>query len=200
MTHDFSHPVDTNPPKVCVVLVLHRPADHPYTVEALDSLRTQTYANLEAQTVDNTAGEATIGQCRNLAVRQTDAELVLFMGEEDMLTPDTVQSMVDLYQLARRTELQSVVHVTTQMMVLLENGNRAPLPSLTAPGMYEREYLLNNPFDASLDYNVDRAQHRNLQGLAQVKGQPVTFAVTHHFGYILRMHPFRRDGINVRVQ
>lgn len=200
ITHDFTHPVDTTPPKVCVVVVHHRPLDHPYLVDAIQSLDVHSYPNLECVTMDNCKGELTIGQARNHAVQNTDAELVAFLGEEDMLTLDTIQTMVDLYRHARSTELQALVHVTTHVMALLENGQRAIMPNMQAPGMYERAYLLKNPFDPSLDYNVDVTQLRCLHNLAQVQGQPVTFATTHHYGYILRAHPFRRDGIRVNVK
>lgn len=200
ITHDFTRPVDTTPPKVCVVVVHHRPLDHPYMVEAIESLTVQSYANLECITVDNQDNSLTMGQARNQAVQHTDADLVAFMAEEDMMTLDTVQAMVDLYTHARNSDLKALVHVTTHLIALLDSGQRAIMPNMQAPGMYERAYLLNNPFDPALDERVDGAQLRCLHNLAQVKGQPVTFATTHHYGYILRVHPFRRDGIRVNVQ
>lgn len=196
--HDLHRPVNTDPLKVCVVVVHHRPADGELMREAMESVKSQTYPNLEAITVDNQQGQHSIGHCRNMAVEATDADLVTFLAEEDMLSPDIVASMVGLYELAKSTELKGLVHVTTNVMALLPNGQRAMLPGLTAPGIYERAYLLNNPFDPSLDYNADKAQQRKLQALAQLQGMPVTFAVTHHYGYILRAHPFRRDGIQVK--
>lgn len=196
-THDYSHPVNTTPPKVCAVVVHHRTLDHQYTVACLDSLKAQSYANLECITIDNLNGQLTIAEARNQAVAHTDAELVLFVAEEDMLTLDTVQAMVDLYLATKAKEATSLVHITTPCTVLLPNGTTAIMPHMTAPGMYERAYLVAHPFDASLDYHVDAAQQRAMCDRAKREGKDFTISTTHHYGYVHRAHPFRRDGITV---
>ena len=196
-THDFTHPVDTTPPKVCVIVIYHRDPDHRFLVELLESLQNQSYPNIECITFDNRESNHRMGHARNLAVQQTDAPLCLFMAEDDMLVVDTIQSMVDMYQFAKRGELNHLVHVTTRTTALLEHGQTVQVPNLNAPGMYERQYLLANPFDPSLDLRLDELQAGNMARLAQLHKHPVTFATTHHYGYILRAHPFRRDTIRI---
>jgi hypothetical protein len=196
ITHDFTHPVDTTPPKVCVIVVYHREQNHPWLVELLDSLQSQSYPNLECITYDNSQTGHTIGKARNLAVQHTDAELCMFIAEEDMLVLDTIQSMVSMYQFSK-SQMKGLVHVSTRCMALLENKQTVLVPDAIAPGMYERAYLLTNPFDEDLNTRVDAMQTARMENLAKLQQCPVTFATTHHFGYMLRVHPFRRDGISI---
>lgn len=192
---DYSKPVDTMPPKVCAVVVYHRDPTNAMLLECLESLSVQSYANIECVTVDNRDNGQTIGAARNQAIALTDADLVLFLAEEDMLTPDTVQAMVDLYRMGKEN-VSDLIHITTNCMVQLEGGQRV-LSQMKAPGMFERSFLLDNPFD---DHDrPDATMAQKLVNLASIKQQPVHFGTTHHFGYVMRMHPFRRDGINVKV-
>lgn len=195
--NDFSRGVDTDPVKVTAIIVHHRPLEHEFVQQAIGSLRGQAYPKLECITLHNTTG-LTTGAARNAAVQQAKGQLILFLEEDDMLTSDTVASMVHLYHEAKQ-QLPGLVHVTTPCIALLKDGSTAMLPAHKAPGMYEREYLLNNPFDADLDHKVDAMQQVRMQNLGKLQGRPCTFAITHHFGYVLRAHPFRRDGITVNT-
>jgi hypothetical protein len=194
-THNFSKPVDTMPPKVCAVIVHHRGPTHEWLLQALESLNEQSYHNLECITIDNAEKPVSIGEARNQAVAATDADLVLFLGEEDMLTPDTIQAMVGLYQVGKRS-IAGLLHITTGCMLWSEDGARKH-STLKAPGLYERNWLAEHPFEKQ--DRPDQAIERAMEQLGRLHGVPVTFGCTHHFGYILRVHPFRRDGINIRA-
>jgi len=193
--HDFSHPVDTLPPKVAVVIVYHREPDNAMLLEAIESVNQQSYPNIECITVDNRFAGMSYGTARDLAVANSDADLVLFLAEEDMLTPDTVSSMVGLYQIGKQ-QADQLVHITTGVMLRNEAGAQA-LSTLRAPGMYERQWLAAEPFGDTAW--PDRDKQQQMASLATVRGALVSFGCTHHFGYVLRLHPFRRDGIQVKA-
>jgi len=194
--HDMSHPVDTMPPKVAVVIVYHREATDAWLLEAMESVSLQSYPNLECITVDNREAALSYGDARDQGVKATDAELVLFLAEEDLLTPDTIAAMVGLYQMGKK-QADQLIHITTGVMLRTEAGAQA-LSSMRAPGMYERAWLATNPFGTTSA--PDRDKVLQLQSLATTRGAMVSFGCTHHFGYVLRLHPFRRDGIQVRPQ
>lgn len=197
--HQFTKPVDTEPPLVAIVVVHRRPFDGELMQQLVDSIKGQSYSNIELLAMHHTDLAQSAGLLRNQVVRQTEAQLVLFMAEEDMLVVDYVASMVALYQHAKATDMHQLIHITSGITGLLPNGHMAPVNNLVAPGMYQRQFLLDVPFDNDLDHRVDEMQRVKLADRARAEGKPVTFATTHHFGYILRIMPFRSDGISINA-
>ncbi len=193
--HDFTHTVDTMPPKVCVGIVYHREPNDKWLLDAMESLSVQSYPNVECITVDNRDNQLTIAAARNSVVSNTDAPFVLFLCEEDMLAPDSIACLVSMHQVGKSTA-PTLVHTTHKCVVILENGQLA-ISELHAPGLYERDYLLSNPFDADLTQRVDLNQMVNLRNLALLVKGPTSWCVAHHYGYQLREHMFRRDGITI---
>lgn len=196
-THSFTKPVNTEPPLVAIITVCHRPADHPYHLDLLDSIQGQSYPHIELWAMDNVDLLHSEAALRNEAVANTTAPLCMFIAEEDMLVVDYVQSMVSMYFDALQKIGPHFVHVSSGITAMRENGTTA-ITNLKAPGMYARQFLLDNPFPTDGSSNLDQHQLHKLHQLAQLGGVPVTFATTHHYGYILRAHAFRRDGITLR--
>lgn len=194
--HDMSHPVQTMPPKVAVVLVYHREPRYVHLIDAMESVSLQSYPNCECITVNNCKAGLTLGAARNLAVADTDARYILPLQEDDMLTPDTVQVLVDSFERTLQ-ESPTVVHVTHGCCILLQDGRVGVATGIHAPGLYLRDHLVSNPFDPDLTMNVDAAQQRLMDRLVSVVKGPTQSVVGHHFGYLLRDTPFRRDGIKV---
>lgn len=194
---DYSHPVDTTPPAVDVVVVYHRERHHPWLLALLDSVQAQSYANVGVLLVDNSARNMSIGEARNQAIAESEAELVLFPAEEDMLTADAISAMVTFYQFALKSNA-GLVHITTHITAIDERTTQRATIQHTHGGMYQRAHLVAHPFEA-LDYpQVDASAQRALQQRAIAESINITFAVAHHFGYIMRLHPFRADGINLK--
>ena len=194
--HPFTKPIDTTPPLVGIVVVHRRPFDGELMQELVQSIRGQSYSNIELLAMHHTDLSLGTGLLRNQAVQQSEAQLVLFMAEEDMLVVDYVASMVALYHHAKITNMDQLVHITSGITGMMPNGQMAPVNNLVAPGMYERQFLLDVPFDPELDHRVDEMQRVKLADRARTLNKPVTFATTHHYGYILRAMPFRSDGIS----
>lgn len=197
--HSYTKPVDTTPPLVAIVVVHSRPFDGPYMQQLLDSIHAQSYPNIELWAMDNTGHGRTEGELRNQAVRESKADLVLFMAEEDALIVDYVASMVALYQHAKASQLDQLVYISSGVTALMPDGRTLQVTNITAPGMYERAFLESCPFDVELNSRVDHMQQVKLAQRAQMLGKPVTFATTHHYGYLLRAITFRRDGITIRT-
>lgn len=195
--HDMSHPVDTLPPKVAVVIVYHREPDHQHLLDAMESVALQSYPNCHCITVDNRTAGLTLGAARNLAIEHTDADFILPLAEDDRLELDTVASLIAFHQHYRK-ELPQLRHTTTACTVLMPNGTIGVANGLLAPGMYLREHLVSNPFDKELSQAVDTAALRLLHIMAGALGGPTSITIGHHFGYQLRDTPFRRDGVQVK--
>lgn len=197
--YSYTKPVDTTPPLVAIVVVYSRQFDGPYMQQLLDSIHAQSYPNIELWAMDNTQHQRTEGELRNQAVAEMDAPLVMFISEEDALIVDYVASMVALYKHAKAQQLDQLVYITSGVTALMEDGRTLQVTNISAPGMYETAFLKSCPFDVELNSRVDHMQQVKLAQRAQMLGKPVTFATTHHYGYLLRAIPFRRDGIIIRT-
>ncbi len=191
--HDFSHTVDTLPAAVAVVIVNHRPPGDTRLADALQSLALQSYPNVFAIVVDNYEQPgATIGSARNQAVKSTDAPLITFLGEQDQLTADAIASMVSMHNAAK---LASPSFIHCAIGLTLYGENMAPQINMgQSPGLFDREFLLTQHF-IEADHRVDQLMLQHMQHLSALDGNPRTWRASHHFGYMLRIEPFRRDGI-----
>jgi hypothetical protein len=195
-TVDMEQPVNTAPPRVAVVLAHHRPETDPLVADAIRSVRGQSYTNKELVLVDCVkAGISSQGKAWNLGVATSEAPLVAFLREYDMLTEDTLQAMVDLYHMVKK-EVPGLVHITTQCLALFPNGNKG-LSTARAPGLFERSFLMEVPFTTEV-MRPEEAMVGQLAERALRTKQDATIGLTHHFGYVLRDVPFRRDGIIVK--
>ena len=183
-------------PRVDVVMARTRPANDPWLTASLRSVEQQCYPLTGLWTVDNEDRALHLGEAWNIGVQASSAPLILLLREEDMLTADLVQSLVTFW-LTGRKQMPTLRHVTSYITVLDEQTGRTGSAPLPHAGMFERETLLANPFDATLDHHV--AEHAVRRLAASVSGsEAVTFGVAHHHGYIWRNHAFRIDRLNIQ--
>lgn len=196
---DRHRPVDTTPPKVDIIMVQIRPDDHPWVEEVMQSIQEQTYAHLGMLRVDNQDRALTIGSAWNLAVQASDADLVLFIGDDDALTPDLVSCMVDGWQ-HLRTNAPNLVHLTTHCTVLDDLTKQAAHVQVQHTGMFLRQFLLDHPFDGELPRHVGIAKLRAISDAQRELQEPMSMAILHHYGYIFRQHPFMAGGRPMRIQ
>jgi len=191
--HTNDKPVNPDPPSVEVVIVHRRPLDHPWLVQAVASIQEQTYPKLSLMLVDNQDMGVVMGDAINQAVAASTADFILVVMEEDQLTFDTVQAMVDMFQSAQKYQ-PNIIHVTTYCTIIVDGQNGHAQAQLLMPGMWLRSHLVEHGFNAKLDTNVHRDIASQVQDLQRLSNKPMTMAFAHHYGYILRQHPFRGDG------
>lgn len=187
--------VDTMPLRVAVCMVHSRSGRWP--VDAMNSVRAQSYANTELVVLDNTDHSLSIGAAYNQLVRFTTAPLVLFLSDDDLLSLDLVASMVACMQLDRDNGAP-LEHCTTNCTLLIEqNGSAAQAPVMHL-GMFRRAFLERNPFDEALPKGVHTDMLGRIarqQDLARVQ---LTAVISHHYGYIFRQHVGQASGMVVQ--
>lgn len=196
---DHHRPVDTTPPKVDIIMVQIRPNDHPWVEEAMRSVQEQTYAHLGMLVVDNQDRALTIGSAWNLAVQASDADLVLFLGDDDSLTPDLVSCMVDGWH-HLRTGAPNLVHLTTHCTVLDDMSKQAAHAQVQHTGMFFRKFLVDHPFDEGLARHVGMSKMQAVADAQRMLQQPMSLAILYHYGYIFRQHAFMANGRPIRIQ
>ncbi len=198
--HAVGHPVDTEPPKVDVCIVNSRGELHPWTLQAMNSVKEQSYPHTGLIVVDNNDHALSIGQAYNQAVQASDAKFVAFLGDDDMLCVDLIASSVWCYDQAVRMTAPQLVHVTSNTMLLIEQSGGI-IPSLFAhQGMYLREWLLTNPFDEHLAQGVGYDMHTRMQRTAQLRNSPLSLPMMHHYGYVWRQHIGMVSGMRITAQ
>lgn len=194
---DHTKPVDTTPPKVDVVMIQVREDDHRWVKEAVKSVEDQSYPHLGLLIVDNRDRALTIGQAWNGAVQASDADLVLFLGDDDALVHDLVASMVSTWAWMK-AKVPNLVHVTTNCTLVDDNSGAVAIGPIHHTGMFLRQFLVEHPFDESLAKGVGK---QKMQAIAQAQkflGQAMSSGIMHHYGYIFRQHPWMVGGQQVQ--
>jgi|APTNR8051073442_1049403.scaffolds.fasta_scaffold00807_21 hypothetical protein len=196
---DLSKPVNTMPFSVDVCVVRVRPADHPWVQEAHNSVHEQSYEHLGLLDLDNTDRELSIGAAWNACVRASTADLLLFLGDDDALTPDLVSCMVDGY-IWMRKKAPNLIRVSTNCTVLDDDSKLSMVANgLHHTGMFQRAYLLDHPFDEELCHGVGKAMATSIDHSQRLLGQPLSVGIMHHAGYIYRQHMFMASGNPIRL-
>ncbi len=180
-------PVNTMPPRVAVLMVNSRGAAHPWFMAALDSVKAQSYDNIELLVLDNNAHQLSIGAAYNQLVLATDAEFVEFVSDDDLLTVDQVASSLAC-MLSARKKGEAIVHVTSNTLFLLEQQQQLLHTPFCHLGMFHREFLLSNRFNEALAHGVAADMHSRLDRMSKLMGKPISVPITHHYGYIWRQH------------
>lgn len=193
---NHSHPAST--PSVDIIMVQVRPLDHPWVQAAVQSVSEQTYPLVGLVEVDNRDRELSIGAAWNAGVQHSSADLVLMMGDDDMLSVDLVGSMVAQYE-AMRDAAPNAVHLSSMCTLIDEHGQRMAHAPVQHTGMFLRKYLLDFPFDAGLSRHVGRAKVASIEADGRKLGQPMTMGIRHHYGYIWRQHPFMNNGSPIAI-
>lgn len=171
-----------NDPLITVVMIDSRSDAHPDWVQtAINSVKRQVYP-VKLIVVNNVGRKHTIGKCWNDAVKQVDTPWVLFLGDDDWITPDYCQ-MLSNY--ARRDDLKHAVCVTTHMTVFRDYADGERYKELPRPctGMWRREYLLQYPFNEKLPKGIDREYFEE----AEKRGD-TRILIHYHAGYHYRQH------------
>lgn len=177
------------PLQVDVIMVNSRGADNPWKQQALNSVRASDYPGIMCLVVDNNDHALTIGQAWNLALQTSVADLVLFLGDDDFLSPDLIGSLVAMYRAAVTTYgQQDVIMVTSPCTAVDEHGRvMAQLP-IHHTGMYRRDWLLDHPFNERRQRYVDTEMHERITTLSNLRGTALSIAIGHQYGYMYRQH------------
>lgn len=183
-------------PTIDVLLVNSRGADHAWTKTAVASVHGQSYP-CGLLILDNTDHALSIGAAYNELVRNSDAELVVFLSDDDYMEPDLVGGMEACMNVARQQNAGVVVHLTTFCTALVDHSRKMGQVQLPHLGMFRREFLLQHPFNETIEKGVHSDMFERLQRTTKFLGKPVSACVVHHYGYIYRQHIGQASGMKV---
>lgn len=176
-------------PVVSIVVINARGKSNPeYLKMCFDSIRNQSYPNIEPVVIENFDKLATIGKCFNVATQKAKGDWVYYLGDDDMLSPDFIQSLMTYLQ---EPGNESLVSVTTYLTMFRFNelkANQEPR-QLTPTGLWKRSHVLEYPFPEYLTRYVDTAyiEENKAKGFHQA-------LVGWHYGYFYRSHTGQVSG------
>lgn len=151
-----------------------------YFDEAMKSLSEQIYKNTEIILIENLDFGKTIGKAWNEGVRKAKGEYCFFFGDDDLLSEDYLLSVVALME---NNLDNGIIGITTMLTAFRDDSNEVARFNRYPTGMFKTSYLLENPFDETLQNKVDTEYHSRLGS----KGHKVAIA-NWHFGYFYRQH------------
>jgi len=176
-------------PPMSVVIVDSRSKEQPEWVqECIDSVKQQTLDGLEIIILDNKEKMFTIGRMYNQGLQAATADWVMFLGDDDFISPDYCSSLFTFIEITLAKETDMVI-ASTFTTFFDEEKQKKALKVKSPQGCYKRDYFLNMPFDEGLNYYVD------INILKRVKADNKKMVVCPwHFGYFYRSHKGQTSG------
>jgi glycosyltransferase involved in cell wall biosynthesis len=178
-------------PRVSIIMVVSRQKSHPkYVRRAVESVKAQTWGNLDFIQILNNDRQSSIGTCFNEGVKQSTAKYCLFIGDDDVIQPELVQFLVDFHLRAKKIVGDKLVGSTCHMTFNNEEeGTKGYFPA-PFQGMYERVFLLNYRYNTALKHNVDTEHIQRIQ-----KAGFAVACCEYYQGYHYRIHKDMVSGI-----
>ena len=176
-------------PIISIVVVNSRGRKEPKMLQnCFDSIRNQFYYNIETIVVENTDRLITIGKAFNEGVKRAKGEWVLFLGDDDTITPDYVSSLVAYAYFGNDAPCVCVSTFLTMFNVVGETISQEPR-ELAVTGMWKRDYLLEHPASEYLTKYVDT----DMMEQAEARGDRLA-VLRWHYGYFYRSHMDQVSG------
>jgi len=177
-------------PLVNIVVINSRQLTNPnYVVQCYDSIRNQTYENINPVIVSNYDKLMTIGKCWNEAVKQCTGEWVFFLGDDDFITDDYINSLVAEYNSLPIEYKEKTVMISSYCTIFRDNGEYER-KEIIPTGMWKREYLVKYPFKEYLTKLVDSSYIDACRSRGYI-----THVTEHQYGLYYRSHSGQVSGI-----
>lgn len=177
-------------PKVTIAIVNSRMKSEPMMVkQCYDSLRKQTYENIQIVVIENYDKLLTIGKCFNDAAKRAKGKYILFLGDDDFIVDDYITTLVAMIE---NTVVANVVGISSYLTLFSindKNEMRREPRELIPTGMWNVKWLRKNPFKEYLTRYVDT----ELMDKARDEGN-IQLIAAHSYGYFYRAHPNQVSG------
>ena len=175
-------------PAISVIIIDSRSLIKPEWVEkAIDSVKTQTFKDLELIVLDNTKRTNSIGNMDNQGVELAEADWVYFLGDDDFVSLDyfgSLKAFIDKYA------DENTVCCSTYSTFFDDEKKVMSINAMTPMGAFRREYLLENKFDEEIKRYIDVEMYKRFDK----QGWKAKIC-RWHFGYYYRQH---KDNISGR--
>jgi glycosyltransferase involved in cell wall biosynthesis len=154
--------------------------------EAIKSAKRQVYnGKIWIQLLDNTEYRYSIGEAFNKIADTAKGEWILYMGDDDIITPDYCSSLMTalFYPPDKNT-----VCITSNSTYFNENeqGRKDTVPT----GIWKKSYVRENRFDEDRKNQVDTEFYRRADSDDEIS----RIIVDWHYGYFYRQHPGNVSG------
>ena len=178
-------------PIISIVVVNTRGLKSPEMLqECFDSIRDQSYPNVEPIVVNNFERLMTIGKAFNEGAKRANGEWILFLGDDDRISVDYVSSLITF---ASSINDPKMVGVSTFLTMF--DGMRAEPRELVVTGMWKKEYLMQYPFAEYLTKYVDT----DIMYRVEASENHKQYLMRWHYGYFYRSHPDQISGHKLLV-
>lgn len=174
-------------PPLTVVIIDSRSDKFPVWVKrAITSVLKQTYENIELLIIDNRNRENSIGKCRNFGIEKATGNWVLFLDDDDHISPDYVHTLV--YFIDTTIDNNRDVVVSTFCTLFDAYGNEKFVEKYPI-GTYYKPFFVNFKFNESLTSKED------IDIIKRVRkaGKDIKI-IGYHFGYYYRQHEDMNSG------
>ena len=174
---------DHNGPLISVIVIDSRSEDHPDWVnKCINSINDQSYKPHQIILVKNTDKKKTIGECWNTAIDKATGEWVLFVGDDDYLSPDYLYTLATYIQRFEKNN-QTIDAISTYMTTFDEDKEGMAIIQRPPTGLWRLSYFDKQRFNENLTVGVDREFLEEAR-----KNNVVYVVVSHHYGYFYRQH------------
>ena len=174
-------------PKVSIIVVNTRQLGQAdYVSQCMASLREQSYPNIEIVVVKNYEKLYTVGKCWNDGIRASKGDYLLFVGDDDYLSPDYVASLASIVVINPEDN-----HFSTHLTMFCEKGkgHEYELKPLIPTGLWRKDYLIENP---PIETMVKFVDVKMIDGLRDKKLKQ--HVLKWHHGYFYRSHAGQVSG------
>jgi len=164
------------------ILIANSERNREWFEDAHSSATYQSYPHYRIVVEDNPNMQKSIGKVFNDMVKYSDADYVFFLGDDDMISPDYIQSLVDNLLFTQEVNPEAV-YATSYISYLREDGELYGYAPFVPTGLYLRSFLVENPFNEELPKLVDTEMISRISTLGYSK-----VILRYHFGYLYRQH------------
>lgn len=177
-------------PLISVAVLISRAKTKPeYVQQCLDSIRNQTYKNIETIIVYNDDKLISIGKGYNTLAKKANGEYVLYVNDDDYIAPDYVASLVAAVK--QNIDNPKIYHISSFLTLFRRSGENlfVEQKQLVPIGMFKKEILLQEGFKEYLLRYVDSEYMDRMKS----KGYEEVI-VQHNYGYFYRSHEQQISG------
>jgi len=158
-----------------------------YVDKAINSVKGQTFQDIELIVLDNKERTHSIGRMFNQGAELASADWVYFLGDDDFVSPDYFASLkmfIDRYAIEEK-----YVAVSSYSIFFDDEKKVMSTNAMTPMGAFRRDYLLSHKFNEDLEKYIDVDYYKRLD--ADGKKAKI---MRWHFGYYYRQHDGNVSG------
>jgi glycosyltransferase involved in cell wall biosynthesis len=180
-----------NLPTITVGIVKGRDNQH-WLDLAVKSVSNQLYLKfqeLELIIIDNIDRKKSIGRCFNEIAEKAKGDWVFYLGDDDHIVPEYLVSLMLRYnQSKKNNKTKEIVNIISLSTIF--NKTRKEVSTKSPTGIWNTQYVLDNPFNEELKRWVDTEMFKRLD----MSDLYFPCVASHQYGYYYRQHEDNVSG------